>query len=99
MAANEKALIGSWEKITSSPCSETYPDRLEFRDGGRYRGQKEPVGTYAVWDVGGFEIIDEKQVKISTASDSIISYEFSLSGDSVTFVDPQRCEIKYRRVP
>jgi hypothetical protein len=97
MPLDDATLRGAWEKITFSPCSEPYPDRLEFRDHGRYVGQKDMPGIFTTWDVGSFERVSDKQVKISTASDSIVSYEFSAAGDIITFVDPQKCEIKYRR--
>lgn len=97
MPVDDKTLRGEWDKITSSPCSEPYPDRLVFKEHGRYVGQKDAPGVFTTWDVGGFELIGDKRIKISTASDAVVTYEFSATGDVVTFVDPQKCEIKYRR--
>jgi hypothetical protein len=91
-------LVGSWEKITRTACGETYPDSIQFQEVGLYFGQKNPPGTFTQWDVGTYEIADPKQIRISTANDAIVTYEFSISNDVLTFVDPDDCEFRYRRV-
>jgi hypothetical protein len=93
-----QSFAGTWEKITSSLCSGDYPDRIEFHENGLYFGEKEPVGTFTTWDAGKFTITGEHRVNISTATDEIVSYEFSLSEDTLRFVDPSNCEFQYRRV-
>lgn len=90
-------LVGKWEKTTRSACSQMYPDHIEFQERGLYYGQKEPQGTFTQWDVGTYEIVDPTHVKISTANDAIISYEFSISNDVLKFEDLDGCEFKYRR--
>lgn len=91
-------LVGNWEKTTVSACSQVYPDTIQFQEGKLYFGQKDPPGTFAQWDVGTYEIVGPQQVKISTANDAIITYEFSISNDVLAFVDPDGCEFKYRRI-
>jgi hypothetical protein len=91
-------LSGNWEKIAGSQCSQIYPDRIEFQERGLYFGHKDPPGTFTWWDVGTYEIVSPTQVKISTANDAIITYDFSIVDDVLTFVDPDKCEFKYRKV-
>jgi hypothetical protein len=91
-------LVGNWEKITHPACSDVYPDRIQFQEGELYSGQKDPSGTFTQWDVGTYKIASPRQIKISTANDAIITYEFSVSDDVLTFIDPDGCEFKYRRV-
>lgn len=91
-------LVGNWEKITRSTCSEIYPDILRFQPGGLYSGHQNKPGVFTQWDVGTFEIISSKQIKISTANDAIITYEFSVLNNTLTFRDPDGCEYQYRRI-
>ena len=98
MPEQRSELVGNWEKITRSACSQVYPDRIQFQEGKLYSGQKDPPGTFTQWDVGTYEVVGPKQIKISTANDAIITYEFSISNDVLTFEDPSGCEFKYRRV-
>ena len=97
MPTDKQALVGTWDKVTSSSCSGIYPDRLVFQGDGRYRGQKQAAGTFAIWDVGTFDVVSDAQVKISTANDAVRVYSFALAGDLLTFVDPEQCEFRYRR--
>lgn len=96
--ATEK-LVGNWEKITDSTCSQTYPDTIQFQERGFYFGQNEPPGTFTQWDVGTFEVVGPDQIEISTANDAIVTYKFSMAEDVLAFTDPDGCEYKYRRVP
>jgi hypothetical protein len=98
MTEQASLFLGAWEKITASACSRPYPDRIDFQEQGLYFGHTEPPGTFTEWDVGTYEIISSTEVKISTANDAVIAYTFSLSSDVLTFVDPDRCEFKYRKV-
>jgi hypothetical protein len=94
----KEQLIGDWEKTTISLCSQAYPDRIRFQPNGLYFGQKDPPGTFSVWDVGKYMVINEKQVSISTANDANVTYESSIFDDVLTFIDPESCEFQYRRV-
>lgn len=98
MATQTPQLVGNWEKITRSTCSQVYPDTVQFQENGLYFGQKDPPGTFTQWDVGTFEVVDPKQIRISTANDAIVTYEFSLLNDVLTFIDPDGCEYNYHKV-
>jgi hypothetical protein len=52
MDQNTKDLLHRWEKTTRSACADRYPDRIEFRDDGLYFGEKDPPGSYTLWDAG-----------------------------------------------
>ena len=90
-------IIGHWVKISDSPCSQKYPDQLQFKKDGFYFGRMDPPGRFALWDVGSFEFISSLKVKISVANDAIVSYSISIQDDTVTFVDPEGCSFRYRR--
>ena len=98
MPTQTPQLVGNWEKITRSTCSQVYPDTIQFQKGGLYFGQKDPPGTFTQWDAGTFEVVSSKQIKISIANDAIIIYGFSILNDVLTFIDPDGCEYSYRRV-
>lgn len=95
---NLAQLVGRWEKLTDSPCSRVYPNFLEFRIEGLYSGTGMETGDSPGWDIGTWQIVSPTQVKISTVNDAIITYEFSLSGNILTFVDPGKCRFRYRRM-
>jgi hypothetical protein len=98
MPTQTPQLVGNWAKITSSSCSQVYPDTIHFQEAGLYVGQMDSPGTFTFWDVGTFEVIDSEQINVSTANDAIVTYEFSISNDVLTFKDPDGCEFNYRRV-
>jgi hypothetical protein len=91
-------VIGNWQKMTQSACSSAYPDHIEFQAGGLYFTQKASSSIYTQWDAGTYEVVNLKQIKISTANDAVITYQFSIAETVVTFVDPQGCEFQYRRL-
>jgi len=91
-------LAGTWKKISTATCDQAYPDEIEFFERPRYLGKKGPHQGFILWDAGSYEIVQENQVKISTATDEQVLYQFSLSGDLLTFIDPEGCEFKYQRV-
>lgn len=95
----KKNLAGKWRKVTTTKCSDNYPDHLEFLDKNIYFGLKEneEVGG-TLWDSGGYKIVSDSQIRISTANDEQIIYDFSISNASLTFVDKDGCELKYVRV-
>jgi hypothetical protein len=96
-AATEHPLVGAWEKITVSACSESYPDRIVFQPNGLYAGHRDPPGTFTTWDVGKLVVIDAGHVRMTTANDAHVTYIVTISGDVVTFVDPDLCAFSYRR--
>ncbi|HEY9614312.1 hypothetical protein [Allocoleopsis sp.] len=92
-------LVGQWQKVTSTKCSEAYPDTVEFSERGIYVGKKGDQGLdFTLWDAGGYEVLEGNQVRIAIASDEEVLYKFSTSGSILTFVDREGCEFKYRRV-
>lgn len=97
MAEKISQIIGTWKKESLSKCSESYPDRIEFREGGLYFTQNFPE-RFSIWDVGTYRVTGPNAVKISLANDAIVSYEFSLAEDFITFLDAKKCEFKYRRI-
>ena len=92
-----QTLIGTWQKMTSSRCSEAYPDRIEFRENGLYFGRKDPPGSFTIWDAGKFTVTGENRVQISTANDANLTYGFSISKGVLTFLDSEECEFQYRK--
>ncbi len=90
-------LAGKWAKTTTSSCSRKYPAQIEFQARGLYTGTTDPPGEFTWWDVGTWEAAGSGQVKLSTANDAVIAYKYSISGNVVTFADPDGCEFKYRK--
>ena len=97
MAEKLSQIIGTWKKESISKCSESYPDRIEFQKGGLFYTQNLSE-RFTIWDVGTYRVTDPKAVKISLANDAIVSYEFSIAEDLLTFFDAEKCEFKYRRI-
>ena len=92
-------LTGRWERIAGGgPCSEPYPDRIAFQSGGLYQASSEPA-RFTLWDVGTYEVTGPNRVKLSTANDAVVAYEFAIAGDSLTFIAPDACRIGYRKLP
>jgi hypothetical protein len=99
-AAAQAALFGRWEKQTRDECAATYPEQLEFDERGIYSGKNDENSEslyHPVWDSGGYAVIDERHVRMSTSYDAELPYEFSISQGVLTFRDKAGCEIKYRR--
>ena len=91
-------LIGIWKKVIVSICNEKYPEILEFHQNGTYLGKKEQTGNFSFWDAGEFQIISSTQIKISTANDAEIIYDYSISGNGLTFEDNDNCKFQYQRM-
>ena len=89
-------ITGKWAKTGSSGCAERYPDRIEFRENGIYFGQKDPPGTFTVWDAGTWRLSEGGEIHISTANDAVVGYKISISPDTLTFTDTEGCTIHYK---
>lgn len=90
-------IIGAWQKISKSNCSEKYPEKIKFDQNGIYYGEASQYATlHPVWDVGRFELVKEGSVRISTSNDSRITYSVTLHGDILTFTDLDGCAIQYK---
>jgi len=64
-----------------------------------YFGKKGESGQeFTEWDAGGYEVVGEGRVRVSTATDAEITYDFSLSGETLHFTDPDGCRFDYRRI-
>lgn len=97
MPADAGPLLGRWRKTGREPCAATYPDRLEFRADGQYRGVQDVPGEYTVWDVGTFRVEGAGRVVLSTATDEHVAYQFRATADTLTFVDTSACTIVYHQ--
>jgi hypothetical protein len=95
----KEKLLGRWKKITDTKCSKIYPDYLEFTDMGMYTGKREQETTvHPYWDAGTYQILNEDQVKISTANDAQVIYNFSIIDGTLIFMSADKCEFKYLRI-
>ncbi|HWJ31413.1 MAG TPA: hypothetical protein VNR59_03655 [Gaiellaceae bacterium] len=90
-------LTGQWRKLETPDCASRYPDEIEFRD-TRFLARKGPEQGFVVWDVGGYEVLGENEVRVQIATDEQVVYEFTLEDGIVTFVDGDGCRFSYRRV-
>jgi hypothetical protein len=91
-------LVGHWRKVTEDRCAQSYPDALELRPDGTYRGAMDPASPrHPLWDVGSYAPEGKDAVRISTANDARIRYTVTDQGDTLTFTDPSGCRIQYRR--
>jgi len=92
------SLAGKWKKVSSSKCDEAYPDQLEFFERPRYLGKKGERQSFIWWDVGSYEVIGKNLIRMSTASDEQVLYEYSLSENELRFKDSNGCEFEYQRL-
>lgn len=66
---------------------------------GIYYGSKgENKNEFTIWDAGSYEIISDTKIKISTANDKEIIYNFSTYDNLLNFVDEEDCHIQYKRI-
>ncbi len=98
LEAVRKRLIGRWHKVRSLECADAYPEELEFLDRPRFAGTKGPNQRFIIWDVGGYEVVGKNRLRIDTASDEQVIYEFQLAGDLLRFVDRDGCQFEYKRI-
>lgn len=91
-------IAGKWKKESAAECADKYPDEIEFQDRPRFLAKKGPNQRFIWWDVGGYEIVGNNQVTISTATDERVTYDAKLEGNLLTFTDADGCTFKYQRV-
>jgi hypothetical protein len=91
-------LAGKWKKISTGECGERYPGEIEFHEHPRFLAKKGPGQGFILWDAGGYQVTDAGKVKIQIATDEQVPYEFSISGNVLTFIDRDGCEFKYERI-
>ena len=90
-------LYGNWEKISTDRCCAIYPEHLQFREHGIYFGTSGPDEA-TIWGVGSYRLLSESRIILSDPDDAHIEYSFSLSDESLVFVDENDCEVQYRRI-
>ena len=91
-------VTGKWKKISSDECSKKYPDEIQFHDHPRFLAKKGADQDFIIWDVGGYQVNDSGKIQIQNATDQQVLYDFSLAGDTLTFIDAEGCEFKYQRL-
>ena len=87
-------IIGRWQKTNNSDCDQTFPDELEFLEGGIYNVPLRDDVFY-VWQGGDYEWISENEIRIMTANDAMLSYRVSMEDGSLTFDDNADCTTTY----
>ena len=93
---SEPTLVGHWRKSSTDAATPRYPDQLEFRADGTYRGRASAPGTFVVWDVGTYRVSGET-LRMSTATDAVVAYRLSRTADGLRIVDDRGVEISYAR--
>jgi hypothetical protein len=94
-----QALIGTWEKVSGDPKSDVYPRILTFKENGLYTGTgASPSAEKPWWDIGTFDIVSGDEIKISTANDMMVTYQFNIEENTLTFIDPEKCRFSYRKI-
>jgi len=91
------SLVGQWRKVSADECALLYPDEIEFRE-TRFLARKGPEQGFVIWDVGGYEVLGENEVRIQNATDEYVVYELTLDDGTATFVDKDGCRFSYQRV-
>lgn len=97
MPEHASTLPGNWHKSSQEPCAAGYATHLRFDANGLYYGSTEPPGGFTWWDQGTWAVKAPGQLALSTANDEVVTYAFSLIGDTLTFTDPANCRFSYRR--
>ncbi|HMG35204.1 MAG TPA: hypothetical protein VKM94_14790 [Blastocatellia bacterium] len=90
-------IAGKWRKISTAECDKRYPDEIEFFEPSRYLAKKGPAQNFIWWDAGTYQLVSESEVRITTATDALTTYRYSISGDFLKFVDSDGCEFEYER--
>lgn len=91
--AGKSRILGRWSlKDEVSICNLAYPKEIEFFEDGEYVTR----GLGVIWNGGKFSIVDKRRIKMETTTGLDI-YEFSISGDVLTFVNKQGCSFSYRK--
>lgn len=96
--SQSESLVGRWRKTTSDPCAALYPDEIEFfKDTTTYLAQKGASQSFIIWDAGSYRIEKNREVTLSTATDALVTYPFTLASKTLTFVDANNCRFTYER--
>lgn len=98
MPQRETSLVGNWARTGAHPCATRYPAHLRFEANGIYSGTTEPPGAFTFWDSGTWKVKGPGAIALSTANDAVVDYRFSLDGDTLAVIDPEGCNVQYRRI-
>lgn len=91
-------LLGTWQKVSTGSCAQPYPAVLQLQEGQIYTSQPGADQGFTLWDVGEYEVLSDREIRISTANDAMRSYRYALSEGTLTITDADDCDIQYRRV-
>ena len=97
MTLHDAQLPGDWHKNGQEQCAAGYAAHLRLETNGLYVGSTEPPGAFTWWDQGTWALRAPGQLALSTANDEVVTYAYSLSGDTLTFTDPAGCRFSYSR--
>lgn len=96
MDSTATRLVGRWHRTDGADCPTPYPAWLELQPNGLYRGTAEPEGSFTTWDVGRWSV-EGATLALSTATDAVIRYPFTLDGDRLEVAEPGGCRLRFRR--
>ena len=97
MANRDTKLVGEWEKASGGECASGYAAHLRFEANGIYFGTTEPPGAFTWWDGGSWEVPAPGRLKLSTANDAEVTYDYALEGAVLAITDAKGCRFTYRR--
>lgn len=97
--AGDARLVGSWQKSHGGECAAGYAATLRVDAGGLYFGATDPPGAFTWWDGGSWRVPAPGRLALSTANDAVVTYGYSLHGDTLHIVDAAGCRFGYRRTP
>ena len=91
-------IVGTWVRAQSDDTP--YPDEITFAPDGIYSGKMAPGSRSASkLDVGVFDRIDEKSIRMSTSTDRDETFALDVSGEDLKLVDEAGQELAYKRRP
>jgi hypothetical protein len=89
-------IVGTW--VRDARDDAPYPDEITFDRDGIYSGKKAPGSLVASkLDAGIFDRIDEKSIRMSTATDREETFAVDVSEDALVLVDEEGKELSYKR--
>lgn len=96
-------VVGDWIRASELPSTARfeYPERLEIREGGIYLIPQTEIYEHApLWQGGAIEAVDGEpdRIRLQSANDAMLEYDWSLGDDALTFVVEDDLEIVYRRM-
>lgn len=92
----DDVLVGTWDKVPGADCGDQYPVSLEIAE-STYLGRRGADQSFVVWDAGIWRHDEPGRLVISTASDELVGYDYSVSDATLTFADASGCQVSYQR--